>query len=77
MPRLYNIETGELLGTVSEADVQKLVAKLEEEHSADNDYFIDQATVDILEEAGASSALIAMLRQAVGTSEGIEVRYES
>lgn len=77
MPRLYNIESGELLGTVSEADVQKLVEKLEEEHSADNDYFIDQATVDILEEAGASSALIAMLRQAVGTSEGIEVRYES
>lgn len=77
MPRLYSIESGELLGTVSEADIQKLVSTLEEEHSADNDYFIDSATVDILEEAGASSALIAMLRQAVGTSEGIEVRYES
>ena len=76
MPRLYNIESGELLGTVSEADIQKLVSKLEEEHSADNDYFINQATVDILEEAGASAALIAMLRQAVGASEGLEVRYE-
>jgi inactivated superfamily I helicase len=76
MPRLYNIESGELLRTVSEADIQKLVSKLEEEHSADNDYFINQATVDILEEAGASAALIAMLRQAVGASEGLEVRYE-
>ena len=76
MPRLYSIESGELLGTVSEADIQKLVSKLEEEHSADNDYFINQATVDILEEAGASTALIAMLRQAVGASEGLEVRYE-
>ena len=76
MPRLYSIESGELLGTVSEADIQKLVSKLEEEHSADNDYFINQATVDILEEAGASAALIAMLRQAVGASEGLEVRYE-
>jgi inactivated superfamily I helicase len=76
MPRLYNIESGELLGTVSEEDIQKLVSRLEEEHSADNDYFINQATVDILEEAGASAALIAMLRQAVGASEGLEVRYE-
>ena len=55
---------------------QALIDQLEEEHRADDDYFIDSATIDVLEEAGASTSLIALLRQAVGNSEGIDVRYE-
>ena len=76
MPGLYNKQSGAFLGSVSDADIQSLVDQLEEEHRADEDYFIDTATIEILEEAGASAALISLLRKAVGNSEGIDVRYE-
>ena len=39
---------------------------------ADDDYFIDGATVSILEAAGASSTLVALLLAAIGDSEGID-----
>ena len=76
MPRLYEKQSGQFLGTVSDADIQSLVDQLEEEHQTDEDYFVDSATVDLLEEAGASASLIAMLRGAVGDSDGVDVRYE-
>lgn len=76
MPRLYNKKTNALLGEISESDVECLVDVLEEEDSKDVDYFIDDATIDILEEYAASAELLALLRKAIGTSEGIEVRWE-
>ena len=76
MPKLYEKQTGQFLGTVSDADIQSLIDQLEEEHQTDEDYFIDSATIDLLEEAGASASLVSMLRGAVGSSEGIDVRYE-
>ncbi|MEX0735653.1 MAG: hypothetical protein WD944_08210 [Steroidobacteraceae bacterium] len=76
MPRLYEKQSGAFLGTVSDADIQSLVNQLEEEHQTDEDYFVDSATIDLLEEAGASASLINLLRSAVGNSEGIDIRYE-
>jgi hypothetical protein len=76
MPRLFEKQSGQFLGTVSDADIQSLVDQLEEEHQTDEDYFIDSATIDLLEEAGASASLVSMLRSAVGDSDGIDVRYE-
>lgn len=76
MPRLYEKQSGAFLGEVSEDDIRSLVDQLEEEHRTDEDYFIDTATIELLERAGASKALVSMLRQAVGGSEGIDIRYE-
>lgn len=36
---------------------------------------IDASTVDFLEEKGGSAQLIAMLRSAVGNSEGIDIGW--
>jgi hypothetical protein len=76
MPKLYDKESGALLGIVSEEDIDRLADQLKEEDSRDQDYFIDAVTIDMLEESGASPALVTMLRKAVGDSEGIEIRYE-
>lgn len=76
MPKLFNKETNAVLGSISDTDVEVLVDVLEEEDSKDVDYFIDDATVDILEENGASPELADLLRKAIGTSGGIEVRWE-
>jgi len=76
MPRLYNKQSGALLGTVSDADVNLLVEQLEEEAIADVDYFVDADTVEILESAGASGTLVQMLRAAIGDGEGVDIRWE-
>ena len=76
MPKIFNKQTGALLGTVDANDVQCLVDVLEEEDSKDVDYFIDLLTVDILEDNGASAALTEILRKGIGATEGIDIRWE-
>lgn len=76
MPRLLLKDSDRVLGNISDADVKVLIAELEEEDMADDDYFVDSATVSILEAAGASSALVDMLLAAIGDSDGIDIRWE-
>jgi len=76
MPRLILKDGNRYLGNISDADVKVLVDQLEEEDRADKDYFIDGATVSILEAGGASKGLVDMLLAAVGDSDGIDVRWE-
>jgi len=76
MPKLIQADGNRYLGNISDADVKVLIDQLEEEDMADQDYFIDSATVSILEAAGASKALVDMLLAAIGGSDGIDVRWE-
>ena len=75
MINLYDSDSNRLLGTVSDGDLQALVDALEEESSDDRDYYINAETIDLLA-ATASPQLIDLLRGALGSSEGIEVRWE-
>ena len=75
MPKIFNKETGALLGTVDANDVQCLIDVLEEEDSKDVDYCVDLLTVDILEDNGASATLVQMLRAAIGATEGVDIRW--
>ena len=72
---LYNTLTNELLGSVTDADLQVLIDKLEEESSEDRDYYIDTATIDYLADGRASDHLVEILRKAVGSGEGVEIRW--
>jgi hypothetical protein len=74
--RLYNKDTNALIGAITEADFKVLTDALEEESETDNDYFIDQATIDVIAEAGASDHLLNLLRSAVGSTDGVEIRWE-
>jgi hypothetical protein len=76
MIRLLNKETGTLLGSVSEGDLQLLVDQLEEEDSEDTDYYVCADTIDLLESNGASADLLNVLRKALGDAEGIEVSWK-
>jgi hypothetical protein len=66
-------DSGETIGTIDEADLKLLTDQLEEESEGDTDYYISPATVDFLEQNGARSELVGLLRQAVGDSDGVEV----
>jgi processive 1,2-diacylglycerol beta-glucosyltransferase len=73
---LYNAETNQLLGSITEADLQVLVDGLEEESEHDQDYYIDAATVDLLGDGRATEHLLGLLRAALGASEGVEIRWQ-
>ena len=69
-------DTGALLGTIDDADLQVLIDQLEEEHETDTDYYVCPATIEILRERGASRGLLQLLKDAVGSSEGVEVAWK-
>jgi hypothetical protein len=73
---LYNNETGQLIGSITEADLKHLVDVLEEESSDDQDYYIDQATLEVLGDGRATDHLMHLLRTALGSQEGIEIRWQ-
>lgn len=68
-------DSGAVLGTISEADLQSLVDVLEEESPTDTDYHIQAGTIALLEEEGASAELLALLRRALGTLAGVDVEW--
>jgi hypothetical protein len=53
-----------------------MIHQFEEESSSDQDYFVDAMTIDLLHDAGASENLLNLLREAVGPTEGTEIRWE-
>ena len=73
MVQLHEKETGVFVGTITEVQLQFLIDQLEEESSDETDYYIDHATLDLFEEVGVEADLLALLRQALGTREGIEI----
>jgi hypothetical protein len=72
---LYNNTTKALIGSITEADLQVLRDGLEEESSDDQDYYINGATIDMLGDGRASEHLLGLLRRALGSSEGVEIRW--
>ena len=75
MVDLFNAETDQFIGTITEGDLQVLVDTLEEESSQDRDYYINETTIDLL--AGqATDKMVDLLRTALGTSDGVEIRWK-
>ena len=67
----------EVLGTISEEDLDFLADNLQEEFEEDQDYYIDQATVEYLKDQGAGAPLISLLYKALeDEEEGIEIGYQ-
>ena len=74
--RILDKASGAYIGEISQGDLQLMIDQFEEESSRDQDYFIDAMTIDLLQDAGASQNLLHMLRRVVGTSEGVDIRWE-
>jgi hypothetical protein len=74
---LYNADTNALLGEITEQDLKVLVDALEEESSDDQDYYITPDTIEVIGHNGrATDHLLNLLRKALGTSDGVEVRWQ-
>jgi processive 1,2-diacylglycerol beta-glucosyltransferase len=73
---LYDNQTGQLIGSITDADLKVLIDALEEESADDRDYYINAATIDLLGDGHATEHLLNLLRGALGTREGIEIRWQ-
>jgi hypothetical protein len=73
---LYDIESGAQIGTINAEQYSFLSTYLEEESPEDQDYYINEATIDLLVSEGADPALIDLLRRAMGTRTEMEIRWE-
>jgi processive 1,2-diacylglycerol beta-glucosyltransferase len=76
MIEVYDNEVGVLIGTITEDQLQFLIDELEETSTTDQDYYLDEGMLDMLEEAGADDSLMDLLRGALGDREDIEIRWE-
>ena len=75
MIEILDKQTDRSLGTLSEEQFQLLADQLEEESATDDDYYLNCATVYMLEEQGTDPHLLAVLRTALGTAEETEIRW--
>ena len=73
---LYNDATNQLIGSITEADLKVLSDALEEESSDDQDYYIDQATLDVIGDGRATDHLLKVLRDALGSRDSVDIRWE-
>ena len=76
MPRLTRIDTGDDIGTISDAQLKFLVEQLEEEHDEDQDYFIDRDTLELMSDNGIDPELLGMLEKAIGDDESMNIAWE-
>ena len=75
MVELRDVQTGLVAASITEAQLQFLVDQLEEENEYDRDYYVDAATLEMLEERGAEPALLDTLRNALGQRRCIELEW--
>lgn len=72
---LYNAATNQLIGSITPADLKVLVDALEEESADDQDYYITAETIDIVADGQATEHLVGLLRKALGSAEGVDIRW--
>ncbi|MBL9102308.1 MAG: hypothetical protein JNL82_15185 [Myxococcales bacterium] len=73
---LHNKDTKTLIGPLSDQQRQDLIDFLVEESADDRDYFIDEATLEHLEEQGADADLLSTLRRLLEEfPDGFEIEW--
>ncbi|MGD2251730.1 MAG: hypothetical protein PVF70_02325 [Anaerolineales bacterium] len=73
MITIYDKESGDSLGVITERELQFLKDQLEEEWLEDQDYAITTLLLDAFEAQGAETRLVSLLRNALGGREAIEI----
>lgn len=76
MIKVFNKETNEFIGRISEGDIQFLADHLEEESIHDTDYYLTRETVAQFPQQGASPKLMEVLQGGLRNGNAIEIRWE-
>lgn len=75
MIQIHDKDTGAWIGTLTEENLQFLIDQLEEESGEDQDYYINETTIDLFEESGADKDLTSLLRNALNGRTEMEIRW--
>jgi hypothetical protein len=76
MIELYDAATNARLGAITEEQLQFMTDQLEEESLTDQDYYINQATLDTFQKRGAPAGLVELLRQGLAGREEMDIRWD-
>lgn len=76
MATLYDNDTDQLLGSISAAQLQFLIDSMEEESTQDQDYYLDEPTLDYLAGRGGDAGLVALLRAALAGRDSVTIRWQ-
>ena len=76
MIKLFDRETASEVGTITEDQLDFLIAHLEEEDTRDQDYYIDGETIEMLAGKGMDSELQELLKSALGSRKDMEIMWE-
>lgn len=76
MHRLYLVETGATLGTISAQQLGFLLEHLVLEGATDHDLYVDRDTLALLAEAGADEELLALLDQALADRMEVDIAWD-
>ena len=75
MIELRDKADGRVVGSITDEQLQFMRDQLEEESATDSDYYIDQATLEMFVERGIDLQLLAILRDALGDRENLEIEW--
>jgi processive 1,2-diacylglycerol beta-glucosyltransferase len=75
MIRLLDAETGDVLGQITEEQLQFLVDQMEEEFMEDQDYAITPLTLTYFEGLNADPHLLGLLKQGLGARDEATIRW--
>jgi len=76
MIQLRNKDTGEVLGTISEEDLQFLQDQLVEESEDDTDYYLNREELNLFKMKEAPKELISLLEKGFGDRKELEIEWE-
>ena len=75
MIQLHDTDTGASIGAITEDNLRFLIDQLEEESGEDQDYYINETTLDIFQKRGADTALLSLLRGTLNGRTEMEIRW--
>jgi hypothetical protein len=76
MVKLFDKETGHQVAEITNEQFQFLMNNLEEESSVDEDYYFNEATIEMFKERGADEKLITILEKVISNKGEAELRWE-
>ncbi len=75
MYTLYDNDSDQPLGQISEAQLQFLTNSMVEESDDDQDYYLDEPTLDYLADRGGDAELLGLLRAALAGRKSLTIRW--
>jgi hypothetical protein len=75
MPRLTRIDTGDEIGTITDAQLKFLKDQLESEDDEDH-YVINAETLELLSDNGGEPEFLAVLEKSLGDDDSMDIAWE-